>query len=78
MPMLNELLADNRRYSAEFGPRMSNHLSMALLALSWMGASDSRINDFAASYRSGAPLELLPPSTIQLTFDQWRARLAGC
>lgn len=73
--MLNELLADNRRYSAEFGPRMSNHLSMAALALRWMGAPDSRIDDFAARYRARIPLELLPPSTTQLTFDLWRKHL---
>lgn len=73
--MLQRLLADNRGYSAEFGRRMSNHLSMAALALSWMGASDSRVSDFAANYRSRVQLEPLRPPAMRLTMDRWREYL---
>ena len=73
--MLKDLLADNRRYSGEFGPRLSNHLSMAALALGWMDADDDRIADFAASYRHRWTLRALPPSARPLTFEQWRGAL---
>jgi hypothetical protein len=73
--MLNELLSDNRRFSAEFGPRLSNHLSMAVLALAWLGADDGRLEDFAARYRGRASLVTLPASAGDLTFERWRGGL---
>ena len=78
--MLKDLLADNRRFSGEFGARLSNHLSMAALALAWMGAEDERIADFAAHYRDRWPLQPLPRSTRRATYEQWRQALGdpGC
>jgi hypothetical protein len=78
--MLRDLLADNRRYSGEFGARLSNHLSMAALALGWMGAEDDRIADFAGHYRGRWSLQPLAPSTRRLTFEEWRQALGdlGC
>ena len=44
------LLMDNLRYAPEFGDRLSNHLSMALVALEKMGAPPSRLESFTNTY----------------------------
>jgi hypothetical protein len=44
------LLMDNLRYAPEFGDRLSNHLSMALVALEKMGAPPSRLEAFTSTY----------------------------
>ena len=44
------LLEDNLRYAPDFGNRLSNHLSMALVALEKMGAPPSQLEAFADSY----------------------------
>ncbi|MFN2273670.1 MAG: hypothetical protein ACK2TX_02360 [Anaerolineales bacterium] len=41
------LLKDTLRYAPEFGDRLSNHLSMAVVALEKMGAPPSRLEAFA-------------------------------
>lgn len=43
------LLANNRALSPEYGGGLSNHVSMGLRALSALGASDDRLNEFVAA-----------------------------
>lgn len=59
----SEILAQNRQASGEYGNRLANHLSMAVLALGAMGASRARIAEFADAYRAGR--NLAPPPTAQ-------------
>ncbi len=60
------LLKDNLRYAPEFDNRLSNHLSMALVALEKMGASPSRLAAFASKYVTRlVPLSRAPiPSVV--------------
>jgi len=47
---LTTLLEQNRRYSPLYGDRLANHLSMAVIALAELGASDARLRDFFDAY----------------------------
>jgi len=49
---LAELLDQELGYDATTGTRLSNHLPMALVALHRLGATDGRLTEFAARYRS--------------------------
>lgn len=44
------LLAHARRFGPQYGPRLANHLPMALVALDRMGAGESAMRAFAAHY----------------------------
>lgn len=46
----SELLAGARRSAPQYGPRLTNHLPMALVALDRMGASAAAMQAFAAHY----------------------------
>src|SRR5690349_14358993 len=48
--VLRELLAENRTRDPEYGGGLSNHLSMALVALAQLGADDARLAAFARRY----------------------------
>lgn len=50
MRTLDRLLEANRRYSSHYDEGLSNHLSMALIALGKMGASDEILEDFFERY----------------------------
>jgi len=45
-PMLRRLLEENRKLDPEHGVGFANHLSMAVSALSWLGADDARLQAF--------------------------------
>jgi hypothetical protein len=45
------LLADAQPFSASYANGMANHLTMALVALDRLGASDDRLRQFAAMYQ---------------------------
>jgi hypothetical protein len=47
---LSELLEHQRRFHAEYRGGLSNHLSMALVALARMGAPDERLRHYARLY----------------------------
>jgi hypothetical protein len=49
---LERLLHENRKYSPRLSGTLSNHLSMALESLYLLGASQERLLDFFAKYRS--------------------------
>jgi len=62
--MLHELLAESRKYSWQYGGGLASHLPMALLALARLGASDERLQEFAAFYERR--LRLKPPDEAAL------------
>lgn len=71
MQVLSELLAQNRTNSPIFttsSGKLSNHLSMALLALDRMGAKATQMTAYAKSYSSR--LEPIPQITIQRIIDE--------
>jgi hypothetical protein len=63
-PAIAALLEDNRRFDAQYGGGLSNHLSMALVALQRLGATDARLVEYFRIYatrlapppRAGAPI----------------------
>ena len=68
------LLAENRHYDAQYGGGASNHLSMTLLALRALGASDTRLAAYAARYRT--KLEGVPaPASEPIARASWRDHL---
>jgi hypothetical protein len=71
--LLPQLLTDAARYDAEYDGGLSNHLPMALLALSRLGASDETLRSFADSYAKR--LQPAPPATVWPAGDAWASRL---
>ena len=69
--MLSTILKDNRNYSAEYGPHLSNHLSMASLALSGIGGSEREIETFATYYREKHALIRLKHDDTRLSAASW-------
>jgi hypothetical protein len=67
---LRGLLDDSARFDAEYGPSLSNHLPMALVALHRLGAGDDRLAAFAATY--GARLHAMPPAEPWPAGDPWQ------
>ena len=59
-----ELLEQNRHFDAQYGGGLSNHLSMALVALNRLGATDARLVEYFRAYarrlepppRAGSPI----------------------
>lgn len=62
---LSELLDDNRRFDAQYRGGLSNHLSMALIALQRLGASDARLVEYFQDYAKR--LEPAPRATSPIT-----------
>lgn len=61
------------RFDAEYGASLSNHLPMALAALTRLGASGERLDAFEAVY--ARRLHDAPPREPWPAGDPWRARL---
>ena len=74
---LVDLLDSSGQFDAEYhagpGVTMSNHLPMALVALKRLGASDSRLAEFAAGYSQR--LHAAPAPTEWPAGDPWRGAL---
>jgi len=68
---LATLLDDELACDATTSDRLSNHLPMALVALSRLGATDDRLAGFAARYQHR--LAPIPSSEPIATFDEWLA-----
>jgi hypothetical protein len=66
-------LDEGARFDPEYRQGLSNHLPMALLALHRLGASDSRIDDFAARYVGR--LEPAPNADHWRSGELWQDRL---
>jgi len=62
---LRELLARNRGSDPEYAGGLSNHRSMALSALAWLGADDERLQQFSRA--RAARLEPLRPRGARLS-----------
>ncbi len=70
--VLEVLLDQNVHHHAEYGHELSNHLSMALVALHGLGASDARLQAWAAGYRPR--LDAAPPPTAWDSGAPWKER----
>lgn len=68
---LTALLDTELAYDATTSGQLSNHLPMALVALHRLGASDARLEAFAARYRDR--LAPVPASVPISGFDEWLA-----
>lgn len=66
-------LDEGARFDPEYRQGLSNHMPMALLALHRLGASDSRIDDFATRYVRR--LEPAPNPEIWRFGEPWQERL---
>ena len=70
---LERLLAEGRRFSAEFPFYLANHLPMILVAMHRMGASDQRLGEYFVNYRDTNRLQPLPPSVAPIARTNWTA-----
>ena len=73
MSVLETLLDANVHCHAEYRGGLANHLPMALVALHRLGATDARLQAFAAAY--GAKLEPAPPAVDWPPAQPWKAWL---
>lgn len=67
------ILEANRRYDAQFHHGLSNHLSMAIVALHELGAPDARLSEFFERYRSR--LEPVPEPREPVLRGSWGTAL---
>jgi hypothetical protein len=67
------ILEANRHYDAQFHHGLSNHLSMAIVALDELGAPDARLSEFFEQYRSR--LEPLPERREPVVRARWAEAL---
>ena len=70
---LRHQLVTAARFDAEYGAGLSNHLPMALVALTRLGADEGRLAAFAAHYV--VRLHDAPPPAPWPAGDAWRAHL---
>lgn len=78
MTVLSNLLSKNRNFSPTYHPNvLANHLSMALIALYKLGASDEQLKKYYLHYSEELePVQALT-NTIQITDTNWMNFL-GC
>lgn len=69
--MLIELLAHNRQYDSEYQGGLSNHLSVALVALQRLGATDARLREYFDRYRRRLEPRRAPASPLNR--ESWQA-----
>jgi hypothetical protein len=74
-PRLRALLTESARFDAEYGASLSSHLPMGLAALSRLGASDERLDEFAQRY--ARKLHPAPQAGPWPAGDAWRAPLGN-
>lgn len=72
---LRSLLDANLRCDAEYGGGLANHLPMALVALQALGASQARLETFAATYRGR--LAPAAPAAHWPAGEPWNSRLGA-
>jgi len=71
---LQHALDEAAAFDPEYGPGLSNHLPMALLALARLGASPQRLADFSASYRADKRLRPARTRVPWPAGDAWAGR----
>jgi hypothetical protein len=74
---LDRLLAEGRRFSAEFPVFLANHLPMVLVAMHRLGGSDRRLGEFFATYRNVHRLQPPPPPVAPVERANWSAALGA-
>jgi len=74
---LERLLAEGRRFSAEFPDFLANHLPMVLVAMRRLGGSDERLGEFFATYRDLHRLQPPPPPVAPIERATWSAALGA-
>ncbi len=75
MNTLQDLLDHGTGFDCEYGNGLSNHLAMALVALARLGASDARLNTFAAGYAARKRLSPAPAREAWNPGVAWTPRL---
>src|SRR5882757_2891872 len=70
---LERLLAEGRRFSAEFPVYLANHLPMVLVAMQRLGGSDQRLGQYFATYREVNRLQPTPPPVARIQRSFWTA-----
>ncbi|MEO7150940.1 MAG: questin oxidase family protein [Burkholderiaceae bacterium] len=70
--VLEALLDANVHHHAEYGHELSNHLPMALVALHGLGASEARLEAWAAGYRGRLAPAPLP--VVWIGSEPWKDR----
>ena len=70
---LERLLAEGRRFSAEFPDFLANHLPMVLVAMHRLGGSDKRLGEFFATYRDAHRLQRPEPAAAFILLEVARA-----
>lgn len=73
--MLAKLLQENRDYESEYGNQLSNHHSMALFSLAYLGASTKQMMDFSKGYTK--ILNPRIPAQVKITSRNWRKYLGA-
>jgi hypothetical protein len=73
LSVAQQILETNRQYDAQFHHGLSNHLSMAIVALHELGAPDARLSEFFERYRSR--LELVPERREPVVRARWAEAL---
>jgi len=68
---LDRLLAEGRRFSAEFPVLLANHLPMVLVAMHRLGGSDKRLGEFFEHYRDANKLQPVPPRRAPIERSRW-------
>jgi len=71
--VITRLLENNRHFDAQYRGGLSNHLSMALVALQRLGASDARLVEYSQAYAKR--LEPQPHATSPITSATYAANL---
>jgi hypothetical protein len=72
---LERLLAEGRRFSAEFPMFLANHLPMVLVAIRRLGGSDQRLGEYFARYCDTNRLHPPPPPVAPIARATWTAAL---
>jgi hypothetical protein len=70
---LKRLIADSRRFSAEFPIFLASHLPMILVAMHRLGGSDERLAQYFETYRVTNNLQPAPPPIAPIERANWTA-----
>jgi len=73
MRTCEEILERNRRHDAQWRGGLTNHLSMAVLALDGLGADSAELEAFASAYERN--LEPLPARVDSIDGETWKTHL---
>jgi hypothetical protein len=75
--VLEGLLVEGRKFSAEFPIYLANHLPMVLVAMHRLGGSDERLIEYFATYKETNHLHPPPPPFAPIEREKWTAGLGA-